>query len=44
MQRLPKIAPLTQPPNLEKKVYEEDMAQKMIWETKMKNYMKRTDL
>jgi hypothetical protein len=31
------------PENLEKEVYEKDMARRMIWETMMKTYMKRVD-
>ena len=38
------IVPLIPPANLEKVVYENDMAQKIIWETKMKGYLKQTDL
>jgi hypothetical protein len=33
----------TVPANLEKSVYEGDMAKRMIWETNMKTYMKRAD-
>ena len=29
--------------NLEKSVYESDMARRMIWDTNMKTYMKRID-
>jgi hypothetical protein len=34
------VTQLIMPPSLDKKVYEEDMAKKMIWETSMKNYMR----
>jgi hypothetical protein len=37
------IKPPTMPANLEKSVYEGDMGKRMIWETAMKTYMKRTD-
>ena len=37
------IVTLTMPANLEKSVYETDMAKRMIWETSMKTYMKRID-
>jgi hypothetical protein len=39
-----KIVVLSQPENLTKTEYETDMSKKMIWETLMKNYMKRVDL
>jgi len=35
---------LVQPANLTDKEYTEDMGKKMMWESKMKNYMKRNDL
>jgi hypothetical protein len=38
------IVPLVQPENLTKEEYNEDMGKKMMWETSMKMYMKRTDL
>jgi hypothetical protein len=38
------ITPLVQPPNLSKEDYEGDMGKKMMWETLMKSYMKRTNL
>jgi hypothetical protein len=38
------IVQLVQPANLTKTEYDEDMGKKMIWETSMKNYMKRKDL
>jgi hypothetical protein len=41
--KLFEIIPLTQPENLMKKEYEEDTGKKLIWETSMKTYMKRTD-
>ncbi len=34
---------LTMPANLDKTTYENDMGRRMIWETTMKAYMKRTD-
>jgi hypothetical protein len=37
------VAPL-QPPNLTKTEYEDDMGKRMIWETQMKTFMKRTDM
>jgi hypothetical protein len=37
------IKPPTMPANLEKFVYEGDMGKRMIWETAMKTYMKRSD-
>ena len=37
------MTPPEQPKNLEKKVYEEDMGAKLMWETKMKTYMKRLE-
>jgi hypothetical protein len=37
------VVMLTMPANLDKAVYEEDMAKGMIWETTMKTYLKRTD-
>ena len=40
-----KIVPLIPPANLEKTVlHENDMAHKMIWETKMKGHLKGSDL
>ncbi len=38
------ITELVQPANLSKEEYEQDMGKKMIWETRMKTYMKRVDL
>ena len=38
------VIALTQPPNLTKEEYDEDMGKRMIWTTSMKSYMKRTDL
>jgi hypothetical protein len=38
------ITPPVQPPNPSKEDYEGDMGKKMMWETSMKSYMKRTDL
>jgi hypothetical protein len=38
------VTELVQPANLSKKEYKEDMGKKMIWETKMKTYMKRVDV
>jgi hypothetical protein len=38
---LPMLSP---PPNLSATEYKEDMAKKMIWETKMKTYLKRVDI
>ena len=38
-----KITPIAVPTNLEKSVYEGDMARRMIWETTMKSYIKRTE-
>jgi hypothetical protein len=35
---------LTQPPNLTKEEYDGDMGKRMIWQTTMKSYMKRTDM
>jgi hypothetical protein len=35
---------LTQPKNLTKEEYENDMGKRMIWETTMKSYIKRTEL
>jgi hypothetical protein len=35
---------LTQPANLTRKEYDEDMGKKMIWETNMKSYIKRTEM
>jgi len=37
------VVQLTIPANLPKDVYEGDMARRMIWETTMKTYIKRTD-
>jgi hypothetical protein len=37
------VVQLVMPANLEKEVYEKDMGRRMIWETTMKTYMKRTD-
>jgi hypothetical protein len=37
------VVKLTVPANLDAAVYSTDMAQRMIWETTMKTYMKRTD-
>jgi hypothetical protein len=37
------LTTLTIPANLEKTVYETDMARRMIWDTNMKIYMKRVD-
>jgi hypothetical protein len=39
-----KIVKLTQPVDLSKKDYEENMGKRMIWETTMKSFIKRTDL
>ena len=38
------VVKLVQPPNLTKEEYEGDMGKRMIWETTMKTYIKRTDL
>jgi hypothetical protein len=38
------VQPLVQPSNLTKDDYEKDMGKKMMWETSMKSFMKRTDL
>jgi hypothetical protein len=38
------IVPLVQPEKLTKEEYNGDMGKKMMWETSMKMYMKRTDL
>jgi hypothetical protein len=38
------IVALVQPPNLPKKDYDEDMGKKMMSETSIKTFMKRTDL
>jgi hypothetical protein len=38
-----KAAVIKQPENLTPKEYNEDMGKRMIWETKMKNYIRRTD-
>ena len=38
---LPTLSP---PPNLSAEEYKTDMAKKMIWETKMKTYLKRVDV
>jgi hypothetical protein len=38
---LPTLSP---PPNLTAEEYKTDMAKKMIWETKMKTYLKRVDI
>jgi hypothetical protein len=37
------LTTLNIPANLEKTVYETDMAKRMIWDTNMKTYMKRVD-
>jgi hypothetical protein len=39
-----KLTALVQPANLSEEEYETNMGKKMIWETSMKNYMKRIDL
>jgi hypothetical protein len=38
------VVKLTQPANLTKEEYAEDMGKRMIWQTYMKSYMKRTDI
>jgi hypothetical protein len=38
------IVPLVKPPNLTKQDYEDGMGKRMIWESQMKTYMKRTDM
>jgi hypothetical protein len=38
------ITKLKQPDNLTKTEYEEDMGKKMMWETAIKSYMKRTEM
>jgi hypothetical protein len=35
---------LTQPPNLLKVEYDDNMGKRMIWETTMKSYIKRTEM
>jgi hypothetical protein len=37
------VVPLTMPDNLDKATYDTDMGRRMIWETSMKAYMRRTD-
>jgi hypothetical protein len=38
------VVKLTQPTNLTKEEYAKDMGKRMIWQTYMKSYMKRTDM
>ena len=38
------VIALQQPPNLRKEEYKDDMGKRMMWETQMKTFMKRSDM